>query len=161
MDQSDGIRIREATLDDLAHIVHHRARMFADMGVYGPEQFAELAPVSEQYFRAAIADGTYRGWLAETEDGRVIAGGGIVIAFWPGYPHSSRPRRAWILNMYTEPEVRRRGIARRLMQTMLDWCRAEGFPSVSLHASNEGRFLYESLGFKATNEMRLDLIERG
>ena len=62
--------------------------------------------------------------------------------------------------MYTDPEFRRQGIARRLMQTMIDWCRKEGFVRVDLHASDKGRPLYESLGFEPTNEMRLNLRKR-
>ena len=59
--------------------------------------------------------------------------------------------------MYTEPHVRRQGLARRILQIMMDWCRANGFASVSLHASTAARPLYESLGFLPTNEMRLPL----
>jgi GNAT superfamily N-acetyltransferase len=59
--------------------------------------------------------------------------------------------------MYTEPEYRRRGLARKLMEIMIAWCKQEAFGSVLLHASDEGRPLYEALGFVATNEMRLKL----
>ncbi|MFZ3213728.1 MAG: GNAT family N-acetyltransferase, partial [Terriglobales bacterium] len=64
---------------------------------------------------------------------------------------------AWILNVYTYPEYRRQGIARRLMQTMIGWCRQAGFQAVSLHTSDDGRPLHESLGFKPTEEMKLVL----
>jgi len=43
------------------------------------------------------------------------------------------------------------------MQAMIAWCRENGFVSVELHASDEGRGLYEQLGFEATGEMRLIL----
>jgi GNAT superfamily N-acetyltransferase len=43
------------------------------------------------------------------------------------------------------------------METIVEWCRAEGFGYVSLHASKFGRRLYERMGFEATNEMRLYL----
>ena len=79
--------------------------------------------------------GRYRGWLAETAEGRVIAGVGIAIYAWPGSPADPAPRRGWVINVYTEPEFRRRGIALRLMNTLVEWCRAEGFGSVALHAS--------------------------
>jgi len=59
--------------------------------------------------------------------------------------------------MYTQPVARRQGLARRLLETMVEWCRQEGFGSVSLHTSEFGRPLYESLGFAPTNEMRLTL----
>lgn len=132
--------------------------MFGEMGGRYAEGLDQNRKVSELYFRAALADGTYRGWLAEAgEPSRVVAGGGVVIVPWPGYPGASEPRRAWILNIYTEPEFRRRGIARHIMAVILEWCRSAGFPSVSLHASAEGRRVYEKLGFVPTTEMRLQL----
>jgi GNAT superfamily N-acetyltransferase len=56
-----------------------------------------------------------------------------------------------------EPEHRRQGLARSIMQHLIDWCRTQGFQSVALHSSEYGRALYEKLGFKSTNEMRLRL----
>jgi len=41
------------------------------------------------------------------------------------------------------------------MRTILDWIKQQGLRSVNLHASDEGRPLYERLGFESTNEMRL------
>jgi hypothetical protein len=43
------------------------------------------------------------------------------------------------------------------MKVMIAWCRENGFTSVGLHASEEGRPLYEQLSFQPTNEMRLNL----
>jgi ribosomal protein S18 acetylase RimI-like enzyme len=63
--------------------------------------------------------------------------------------------RGNILNVYTEREHRRRGMARALMQIALEWCAANQVGAVILHASAEGSALYESLGFTPTNEMRL------
>jgi GNAT superfamily N-acetyltransferase len=149
--------IRSASLHDLDHLVHHRRAMFEEMGHRDPAMLRQVDQSSQEYFSEALRLGTYKAWLAETPKARVVAGGGIVIANWPGYPGESLAKRAWILNMYTEPEARRHGIAKQLLQTMLDWCRNEGFRNVSLHASPVGRPLYESLGFQPTNEMRLPL----
>jgi GNAT superfamily N-acetyltransferase len=154
---SDEIRIRPAKLADLSIILHHRRSMYEDMGRGDSRALDIMEVTSEKYFRIALADGSYRGFLAETNDGRVIAGGGIVISPWPGHPGEIHARRAMILNMYTERDCRHRGIARRLMMTMMEWLKAEGFPKVSLHASDEGRPLYESLGFEIANEMALKL----
>lgn len=149
--------IRTAGLQDLHHLIHHRRAMFEDMGYRDPAVLDRVDQSSREYFSEALRLGTYKAWLAETSESRVVAGGGIVIAPWPGYPGESLAKRAWILNMYTEPDTRRLGLAKQLVQTMLDWCRNEGFRSVSLHASPAGRPLYESLGFESTNEMRLSL----
>jgi len=40
------------------------------------------------------------------------------------------------------------------METAIAWARAHGIARLVLHASPEGRPLYEQLGFEATNEMR-------
>jgi ribosomal protein S18 acetylase RimI-like enzyme len=152
------IQIRAATFDDLPHILRHRRAMFRDMRRgYTDAELDEAVAVAEQFLRLALSEGSYRGWLAVTPDGEVAAGAGITIVPWPGAPRDPVTRRGWIQNVYTEPEFRRRGLARRLMEAVLAWCRNEGFHTVSLHASDEGRALYESLGFVNTNEMRLVL----
>jgi GNAT superfamily N-acetyltransferase len=60
--------------------------------------------------------------------------------------------------VYIEPAFRRRGIACRLTQTIISWCREQGFQWIYLHASEQGRPLYEALGFEPSSEMRLKLF---
>lgn len=74
---------------------------------------------------------------------------------WPAHMLASSPRRGYLLNVYTEPDFRQRGLARVLVEAALHWCRASKIDFVTLHASEEGRSLYEKLGFKAGNEMRI------
>jgi len=151
------IHIREASLEHLPHLVRHRRAMFEEMGFRDATVLDGVDTVSHQYFSEALRLGTYKAWLAEDSTGEILGGGGIVIADWPGYPGEIHAKRAWILNMYTEPRARRRAIAKQLLQTMIAWCRAEGFRAVSLHASPAGRPLYETVGFQPTNEMALKL----
>jgi GNAT superfamily N-acetyltransferase len=148
--------IRPATVADSPIILHHRRAMFEDMGDGTPAELDAMEASSGPWLSKALADGSYRGWLAEAA-GRVIAGGGVLIYPFPSRPADMRTQRAIVLNVYTEPEYRHRGIARQLMLAILDWLRTEGFNYVDLHASEFGRPLYESLGFKPTNEMRLKL----
>jgi GNAT superfamily N-acetyltransferase len=151
------IHIRKANVEDLKHLLHHRRAMFEEMGYRDAAVLNQVEKSSQEYFNQALRIGVYKAWLAEDATARVVAGGGIVIASWPGYPGETLAKRPWILNMYTEPEARHRGIAKKLLQVMLDWCRANGFRAVSLHASPAGRPLYESVGFEPTNEMRIML----
>lgn len=150
------VLIRQATLDDIPALLRHRRGMYEDMGYNDREQLRAMISTCTPYLAMALANGTLHGWLAQAGD-RVVAGGFVLISPWPSHPYDGKCRRATILNMYTDPEFRRQGIARRLMQTMIDWCRKAGFVHVDLHASDKGRPLYESLGFKSTNEMRLKL----
>ena len=131
--------------------------MFEEMGFRDRAVLDRVESVSREYFTAALRAGTYLGWMAEGSDRQVVGGGGIVVRDWPGYPGENHAKRAWILNLYTEPRARRGGVAKRLMQEMIAWCRREGYGSVSLHASPAGRPLYESMGFQPTNELSLKL----
>jgi GNAT superfamily N-acetyltransferase len=149
--------IRAATLADIPILIRHRRMMWWDMGRRDETALQWMDAAAHEYFSEAVADGSYRGFLAANEAGDILGGGGIVISPWPGSFHQRAPRRAMILNMYVEREYRRRGIAKALMETMIAWCREQEFARVGLHASDEGRPLYEKLGFKPTNEMNLDL----
>jgi len=151
------IQIRMAGVEDLKHILHHRRAMFEEMGFRDTAVLDRVDDLSRKYFSEALRVGTYRGWLAEEWNAQIVGGGGIVIADWPGYPGENHAKRAWILNMFTEAGARHRGVANRLLEVMIDWCRIRGFSAVSLHASSAGRPLYETVGFQQTNEMMLKL----
>ena len=154
----DGITIREATPDDAEIIYQQRLAMFDDVwGPLDPEGVAVMEATFIPWVRRGLADGSYLGWLACDGDGCVVAGGGLIVHEWMASPGNHDSRRAYIANIYTRPDYRSRGIARRIMNAILDWCRSEGFKGVALHASPYGRPLYESLGFEPTNEMRLNL----
>ena len=150
-------RIRPATPQDLAVVLHHRRRMFAEMGFTEPRALEAMLASATPLIQRGLGDGTYRGWLVESPGSGIVAGGGVIILEFQSHPADPVPRRAWVVNMFTEPEHRRRGLARQLMDTMIGWCRAEGMRYLHLHASDDGRALYESLGFEPTNEMRLAL----
>jgi len=150
-------RIRPAKLRDLEVLIRHRRMMWWEIGRREESALEVMEVAARQYFVSALADGSYRGFLAEDGSGAVVGGGGIVISAWPGVLGQRQPRRAMILNLYVERAHRRKGIAQALMEAMIAWCREKEFAYVSLHASAQGRGLYEKLGFKPTDEMRLEL----
>ncbi len=150
------VAIRPATPDDIPETLRQRRGMYEDMDYKDAVALGAMVAACEPYLRKAMAEGSFRGWLAMSA-GRVVGGGAVVISPWPSHPYELECRRATILNVYVYPEFRRRGIASGLMQTMIAWCKREGFAAVTLHASKDGRALYEALGFEPGNEMRLKL----
>jgi GNAT superfamily N-acetyltransferase len=148
--------IREASPNDIPEILRQRRAMYEDMNYTDPTALDAMAKLSAAYLEKAMADGSLRAWLA-CEATQAVAGGAVLVSPWPAHPYDLECRRATILNVFTDPAYRRRGLARTLMLTMIEWCRREGFARVTLHASDHGRPLYESLGFEASNEMRLKL----
>ncbi|HJQ97437.1 MAG TPA: GNAT family N-acetyltransferase [Candidatus Polarisedimenticolaceae bacterium] len=149
-------RLRSAGPADLPIVLEHRRKMFQDMGYRDPAALNATNESSTPLLARGLADGSYRGWLALSGE-TVVAGGDIVILDFQAHPIDPRPRRAFVVNMYTDRAHRRQGLARRLMETMIAWARVEGHATLYLHASDEGRGLYESLGFSPTNELRLML----
>ncbi|HWY40486.1 MAG TPA: GNAT family N-acetyltransferase [Chthoniobacterales bacterium] len=163
---SDGFQIRLATSDDLEVISWHRARMFKDMKELPEELFDSFRVKSFATLQRLFAEGKYVGWLASpnNEPEKIVAGAGAALREVAPHPEPDADgkfdivsgRQAIIQNVYTEPDWRRRGLAAVLIKTIIDWTREQQIESVVLHASEEGRAVYERLGFVATTEMRLN-----
>jgi GNAT superfamily N-acetyltransferase len=78
-----------------------------------------------------------------------VAGAGITLLKWPPGPSPLRSERvAFVYNVYTEPPHRRRGLARRLMETVHAWCAEHGVAAVALNAAPAARYLYDSMGYR-------------
>lgn len=152
-------RIRRATLLDVPTLARHRVEMFRDMGEVEGAAVDELRRAAARYMDVALASGEYIGWLAVGDDDHDVRGGaGVQLRSILPRP-VERERiilgpEALVLNVYTEHAWRRRGIARLLMEHVMTWAREARVDRLILHASPDGRTLYESLGFIATNEMR-------
>jgi GNAT superfamily N-acetyltransferase len=153
--------LRLAVVDDIPMLVSHRRRMFEDMAALKGEQHARasLEAMDAAYavlLRYEIPAGSTRVWVIE-DDGQIAASGALQFTDWLPRPDGYRRGLVYVHSVYTEPPYRRSGLARRILTAMIDYCRENGWPRISLHASELGRGLYEDLGFKPTNEMRLVL----
>ena len=154
--------LRFATPDDAGVIARHRALMFHEMGVLPAELIDVLTAATVECLPGMIHAGSYVGWLARDPDtGSVIGGVGLQIRSVLPRPALRSPgvtrvvgREGILLNAYTEPPHRRRGVARALFTEALVWAQGQDLARVVLHASEQGRPLYEQLGFVASNEMR-------
>jgi ribosomal protein S18 acetylase RimI-like enzyme len=151
-------QIRETGPEDLEEILAHRRRMFFDMGYNEESALESMIRHSRPCIRKYLADGSYRGWFAVSPSGQVAAGAGMIITSLVSGPlRPEQTSRPYLLNVYTYPQFRKMGLARRLTEEAIEYCRKENFGILWLHASEYGRSLYESLGFVPTNEMKLML----
>lgn len=148
-------RVRRAGVGDLDALLRHRVRMFQEMGRWSPD-VDEAAFTSEyrDWLLKLMPAGDYVSWVVETADddgGRaIVAGGGATIIAWPPGPFYRGSQLAFVYNVYTEPEHRGQGLARRIMDTIHDFCRSRGIQSLALNASEFGQPLYESMGYRVT-----------
>lgn len=152
--------IRPAVVSDAAVIARHRVAMFRDMGQVPTQELgSQLLNASTSALEALLREGSYIGYLAVGADREVIGGAGVHVR--PHLPRISSDGTCvatcsvpLLVNVYTEPECRRRGVARALVVALMRWGAEQGVDQVVLHASDAGRSLYASLGFAGTNEMR-------
>ena len=157
---NDELTLRNAIRADIPVLAKHRRWMFDDMLMvqkagYTAAEVESMEPAYQRYLEEHFG-GILRAWVVEVA-GRVVASGAVLLYDWPPRPGDSVGRAALLHSVYTEPEYRRRGLARRIVDVMVAECRRMGLRTVSLHASEAGRSLYEAMGFKETSEMRLGL----
>jgi GNAT superfamily N-acetyltransferase len=151
------IAIHRATTEDVGTVLAFRMAMMAEIAEAeaesGPAIEAALRDGNERWIREHMAD-DFAAWVAEI-DGRPAGTAGIL---WFPHPPSRRSPdglEAYILNVYTAPEWRNRGVARALMERVVQEARAAGIKRIWLRASAAGRPLYESLGFGERNYLEL------
>jgi len=156
----DTFRIRRATAQDADIVAWHRARMFQDMGDVSGDAFEILRAKARARLKEWLDSGDYVGWLATPADQPEIVVGGAGVQLQPILPRPVNPstvgegRQGTVVNVFTEPQWRRGGIAGLLMKEIIAWSKDEHLDRLLLHASDEGRSVYERLGFIAGNEMR-------
>jgi ribosomal protein S18 acetylase RimI-like enzyme len=146
------IEIRVVAPADLDLICHHREEMFRDAGSDG-QSLAVMTENFRPWLEQRLADGSYFGFIL-IATGEPAGGVGLMLIDWPPHPlHPAQDRRGYVLNLFVEPEFRRRGLAGELMrlaQTELD---RRGVQFAILHATEKGMPLYRQLGWDTTSEM--------
>ena len=107
------------------------------------------------YINTHLGDGSLHAWVIQAGEQVVASGAVSIINQYPPHFVNIHGDIPYLHSVYTLHEYRRKGMARRIVRQAIDFCRERGFTIFKLHASQEGRPLYESLGFQQTNEMSL------
>jgi GNAT superfamily N-acetyltransferase len=151
-------QIRQARLDDIPTLAEYRLQMLLNMGRGTPEELEVLRQPTEAYLADTMPTDEFLGWLAEA-GGQVIGIAGVIVRRKPPALKNPQGLEGYILSVFTHPDWRRKGVATALMNAILAELRARGVRRACLHASDEGRPVYEKLGFEAVvREMRLELF---
>lgn len=144
---------RRATAEDAELITRHRVAMFADAGSAPDTVLDRMARHFDPWVRRMFAEEKYAGWVTLDKD-KPIASAGLLLLDWaPHYLDPVGQQRGYILNVYVEPEYRRRGLALMLTKECIEEAERRGVRVVALHASEKGRPVYEKFGFSTSNEM--------
>jgi GNAT superfamily N-acetyltransferase len=130
---------------DASELVRLRAVMFGEMGldVSGSLWRARCA----EYFTVALSGPDLVGAVVDAPGGGLAATG--VAEFVRRIPGPVNPGGHWayLSSICTDPQWRRRGLARLVLGELLAQAERRGVHRVDLHATPDGRALYEESGF--------------
>ncbi|GGP16921.1 GNAT family N-acetyltransferase [Oceanobacillus neutriphilus] len=147
--------IRKASLSDADAITELRIELLTAAGDVNEGNKAKVYHANQSYFKEKLSKGVFSAWLAEVE-GAIIAISGLVFFERPPQGENINGVEAYIMNMYTKPEYRGLGIARKLLEECISHCKQTDVGRIWLHASDNGYHLYKKMGFvNKDSEMEL------
>ena len=148
--------IRRASSRDLKVLIHHRRKMWQEMGIHDVTALRKHDIAYRRWAMTRLRSGKLLGWVAEANHG--VVGSACLwlqpIRPVPGVTGKTVP---YLMSMYTEPSFRKRRIGTQILIKAIKWARKNGYSRIMLHASKMGRPLYLRYGFETTSEMALKL----
>ena len=147
---------KKATLEDINILTETRIEVLRAANKLSDDvDMTEVEKQSYNYYQRAICDGSHIAYLVFDGSRFIGAGGVSFFQVMPTY-HNPSGYKAYIMNMYTNPEYRRQGIAYKTLDMLIREAKSLGITAISLEATDLGRPLYEKYGFvKLNNEMEL------
>ena len=137
------IKFRRLTENELETFIEMRINQLREEGA--KEDF-DLKPALKDYYNRHISDGTFISWLA-TENDVIIGTSGISIVEKPPYFGCPSGKVGLLSSMYTNPDYRRMGIAKELLNRIVSEARQQGCGTIQITASDMGVKLYTAYGF--------------
>ena len=138
---------RRLTEDDLDTFIDMRITQLREEGA---TEDIDLKPALRDYYKHHMADGTFVSWLALDGD-KIIGTSGMSFVEKPPYFGCPSGRIGLLSSMFTNPDYRRKGIARELLHRVVGEAREYGCGAVQITASDMGVKLYTAYGFVHNN----------
>ena len=137
------IAYRRLVEDDLETFINMRITQLREEGA---TEKLNLIPALMDYYHRHMADGTFVSWLAMDGE-KIIGTSGMSFVEKPPYFSCPSGIIGLLSSMYTDPDYRRRGIAKELLRRVVEEARDYGCGSVQITASDMGVLLYTDFGF--------------
>ncbi|MGN1135054.1 MAG: GNAT family N-acetyltransferase [Oscillospiraceae bacterium] len=137
------VEYRKLTENELDRFIEMRIDQLREEGA--KEEF-DLRPALKDYYERHLKDGTFVSWLAvDSED--IIGTSGMSFVEKPPYFGCPTGKIGLLSSMFTAPEYRRMGIAKELLNRVVEEARNYGCGTVQITASDMGVKLYTAYGF--------------
>lgn len=159
MQTAENISIREANVEEAILIAEHFYKMWLDIGI--PEDAIEenWQQIILQFIENARKNLFYQAFVAEV-DGIIVGSAScqLYAGLYPNVIKLNHRKLGYLWGVYVEPAHRRKGIAKQLTNTVVEYLKNIGCTRVVLNASPAGKPVYISLNFIESNAMHLDLL---
>lgn len=143
---------KRASLDDLELLTETRIEvLLAANGLPEGTDMDEVREETRRYYERALPAGTHAAYLVLDGDRFAGAGGVSFFEVMPTY-HNPSGKKAYLMNIYTRPAYRRKGVAYKVLDLLVREAGSRGVTAVSLEATAMGRPLYERYGFVRMND---------
>ena len=150
---------KKATMDDIDILIKSRIEVLRAANRLAEDvDMSEVETQSYDYYKKALLDGTHTAYLVFDDDRFIGAGGISYFRVMPTY-HNPSGNKAYIMNMYTNSDYRRLGIATKTLQLLVADAKEKGVQAISLEATDMGRPLYEKFGFVKMKDEMEKMIE--
>ncbi|MDF2985934.1 MAG: GCN5-related N-acetyltransferase [Eubacterium sp.] len=148
---------RKATIEDINELVRLRIDFVREVQkVESTEGDEQLIETLTEYFGETMKEDAFISWLA-IEDGRIVGTSGVCFYKLPPSFKNISGKTAYIMNMYTLPDFRGKGIANILFQKIVEEAKNHGCEKITLNATDMGRPIYRKYGFvDSQNDMILN-----
>ena len=147
-------KLSYAGQEDVDLLAEHRKKMWLDIHPEYEREVRATAKRTRKWIGDQLSKGSLVGLVVRSADGEVVGSGCIWLREEQPRPTGVRLVVPYLMSMYTVKKFRRQGVASLIVKGALKWCRKKNYDRVILHASREGRSVYEGLGFEPSNEMR-------
>ena len=156
--EKEKIVYRRARIDDVRDLIDYRVRFLNELYNHPEDDKTKILRKSLlEYFTKAIPSNDFIAWVAEY-NGKIIATSGMVVWQIPArYGGVESGKLGYLLNFYTVPEARRKGIGTRLLNELIKEAKSLGLKDLRLHASKDGINIYRKAGFVEPKQPELVL----
>jgi len=143
------IKIRTATKDDIEDLMNVRQEMLRIVNNLPDSETFDTTLIEQ--FRNYFLNGNQTTVIAVDKNKIVGCATISYISIMPTYSHPTG-NRAHLMNVYTNKNYRRQGIAKQMVSMLIEEAKSKGATEISLDATEDGRPLYKSLGFTENKE---------
>ena len=146
--------LRRVTPDDVPIVVRFGSLMFQSMG----ETDMSWMPNAEQVLRQGLSRGQMMAVVAEDQERHDVVSSAVGVQ-WDRLPspNNHSGRGGYVQYVWTEPDFRGLGLARRVLMELIDWFREVGVANVDLHATSVAEPIYRAIGFAEMDNAALRL----